>query len=109
MNPLWPRLPDVKGTWTKYKALNKPVVFYAIGAEDQVTLTSVPTDYTEGNLNYNYVIPQPLTDVSLVGDDYAVPIFRLTAKSTTPPVARNCGLTAIHLHTCSCPKPIVAA
>lgn len=63
--------PDVKGTWTKYKALNKPLVFYAIGAEDQVTLTSVPTDYTEGNLNYNYVIPQPLTDVSLVGDDYA--------------------------------------
>ena len=63
--------PDVLGSWTLLKKLGDILLFYAISTEDIVTLTPVPTDYTEGNLDYSFVIPQPLSDVEFVNSDYA--------------------------------------
>lgn len=63
--------PDVVGSWTLLKKLGDTLLFYAISTEDIVTLTPVPTDYTEGNLDYSFVIPQPLSDVEFVNSDYA--------------------------------------
>ncbi len=62
--------PDVTGKWSMYKMLNKNLLFYAMGEGDEVILTSTPTDYTENNLDYSFVIPQPLTETELVNSDY---------------------------------------
>lgn len=62
--------PDVVGTWSRYKNLNKTLLFYAISEGDEVTLTPVPTDYTENTLDYSFAIPQPLSETELVNSDY---------------------------------------
>lgn len=63
--------PDVAGSWTNLKSLNDMMTFAIIGTEDRVELTPQPTDYTLGNLDSSYVIPQPLTDVQLSGTGYS--------------------------------------
>lgn len=63
--------PEVTGKWSMLQNLNKMVLFYAISVEDQVTLTPVATNYTLDNLNTGFVIPQPLTEVSLDNGAYA--------------------------------------
>lgn len=63
--------PEVKGTW---KNLQKPagmLLFYAIGADDAVTLTPTPTDYSLNNLDASYVIPQSLEKVVLNDGTYS--------------------------------------
>lgn len=62
--------PDVTGEWSMYKKLNKHLLFYAMGTGDEVILTPKPTDYTENNLDYSFVIPQPLAETELVNSDY---------------------------------------
>lgn len=62
--------PDVTGEWSMYKNLNKNLLFYAMATGDEVILTSKPTDYTENNLDYSFVIPQPLSETNLVDSDY---------------------------------------
>ncbi|MCM1449159.1 MAG: fimbrillin family protein [Clostridiales bacterium] len=62
--------PDVVGSWSKYKNLNKSLLFYAMAAGDEVTLTTQPTDYTENNLEYSFLLPQPLSETQLVDSDY---------------------------------------
>lgn len=64
--------PDVVGSWTFLKTFGKRLVFYAIGPEDRVDLTPLPTDYTENNLNYSFVIPQPLAETEFIAtkNDY---------------------------------------
>ena len=62
--------PDVVGSWTMLKKLSNNLLFYAASTDDVATLTHVPTDYTENNLNYSFVIPQPLVETQLAGSDY---------------------------------------
>lgn len=63
--------PDVVGSWTNLKSLSDMITFTIIGNEDRVELTPLPTDYTLNNLDYSYVIPQPLTDVQLSATGYS--------------------------------------
>lgn len=63
--------PDVTGSWTNLKSLSDMMTFTIIGNEDRVNLTPQPTDYTLGNLDCSYVIPQPLTEVQLSASGYS--------------------------------------
>ena len=63
--------PDVVGSWTNLKSLSDMITFSIISNEDRVELTPLPTDYTLNNLDYSYVIPQPLTDVQLSDAGYS--------------------------------------
>lgn len=62
--------PEVVGNWALLKRLGQSLLFYAISGDDKVTLTHVPTDYTENTLNYSFVIPQPLNNVEFDGNSY---------------------------------------
>lgn len=62
--------PDVVGSWSLFKKLGKTLLFYAISEDEAVTLTPVPTDYTENNLNYSFAIPQFLGETQLTNSDY---------------------------------------
>lgn len=57
--------PQVIGKWSMLRNLNKMLLFYAIATDEIVTLTPEPTNYSTGNLNTGFVIPQTLTGVSL--------------------------------------------
>lgn len=63
--------PGVTGTWSMLQNLDRMLFFYALSPDDEVTLTSLPTNYAIGNLNVGFVIPQPLIDVSLENGVYA--------------------------------------
>lgn len=63
--------PEVVGSWTLLKRFSSHLLYYALGTDDVVTLTPVPTDYTEGTLNYNFIIPQPLSEVEFVNNEYS--------------------------------------
>lgn len=63
--------PDVVGSWSMLKKFGNNLLFYALGPEDVVTLTPVPTDYTEGTLDYSFVIPQPISDVVFENSEYS--------------------------------------
>lgn len=62
--------PDVTGKWSKLTNLNKMLLYYAVSATDGIALTPVPTNYTIGNLDMGFNIPQPLTAVALSGDKF---------------------------------------
>lgn len=62
--------PEVTGKWSMLQNLNRMMLFYAIAATDSVVLTPIPTNYTLENLKTGFVIPQPLTDVSLESGKY---------------------------------------
>lgn len=62
--------PDVVGTWGMLQNLNNMLLFYAISGTDSVVLTPVPTNYTLNNLKTGFVIPQPLTEVSIAEGQY---------------------------------------
>lgn len=62
--------PDVVGKWSMLKNLNRMMLFYAITATDSVVLTPVATNYTLNNLKTGFVIPQPLTEVTLDNGKY---------------------------------------
>lgn len=63
--------PDNIGTWSDQKQPINILTFYAIEETDAYTLTSTPKDITEGNLNIDYMIPQPLTVLETGGNDYS--------------------------------------
>ncbi len=46
------------------------MIFYAIGEEDFVNLTTTPVDITENNLNMSFFLPQPLTKLEFDGSNY---------------------------------------
>lgn len=62
--------PEIVGNWTLLKNLGKSLLFYAPTPGDAVTLTHIPTDYTVNNVNYSYVIPQPLKALDFVEPNY---------------------------------------
>jgi len=62
--------PEVVGQWTLLKNLGKSLLFYAPTPDDQVILTHVPTDYTINNVDYSYVIPQPLKELDFAASNY---------------------------------------
>jgi len=62
---------DVIGNWTLLKNFGKSLLFYAPTAADEVILTHIPTDYTLNNVNYSYVIPQPLKELDLAESNYS--------------------------------------
>ncbi len=62
--------PDVVGNWTLLKSIGKNLLFYAPTADDEVILSHIPTDYTVNNVNYSYVIPQPLMQLDFAESNY---------------------------------------
>jgi len=62
--------PDVIGHWTLHKNFGNSLLFYAPTTDDEVTLTHIPTDYTVNNVNYSYVIPQPLKGLDFAESNY---------------------------------------
>jgi len=62
--------PDVAGNWTLLKNIGKNLLFYAPTTDDEVILSHIPTDYTINNVNYSYVIPQPLKKLDFAESNY---------------------------------------
>lgn len=58
------------GHWEDLKLRSPLMIFYAIGEEDFVNLTTTPVDITENNLNMSFFLPQPLTKLEFDGSNY---------------------------------------
>ena len=63
--------PNVTGSWTGQSNPLSHMVFYAMAAGDEVTLNTVPTNLSEGNLEWYFMIPQTLSDVTVTDGKYA--------------------------------------
>ncbi len=66
-----PSAPEVTGTWKNLSRPNGMLLFYALGADEMVTLNPTPTDYSLDNLDASYVIPQMLEKLVLEGNTYS--------------------------------------
>lgn len=89
---------DVVGAWSDFALLGNVLSFAIIDNADIVTLDATPVDLTEGLLDQSFFIPQPLSELSLEGNQYVgssievdCEIFdtasgaRIWPTSTTPP------------------------
>lgn len=62
--------PDAVGSWSDLELKGDQIYFYAMADEDAKLLTTTPTDLTLDNLNINFFIPQPLTELTFDGNAY---------------------------------------
>lgn len=63
--------PENVGHWEDLKLMSPLMIFYAMGEEDYVDLTTTPVDITENNLNMSFFLPQPLTKLEFDGSNYS--------------------------------------
>lgn len=63
-------LPDNIGSWSDLKQPTNILTYYAFEESDFTTLTTTPTNLTEGNLNINFMIPQPLEELESAGSTF---------------------------------------
>ncbi|WP_295729805.1 fimbrillin family protein [uncultured Muribaculum sp.] len=62
--------PGIIGNWQDFSLNADVALFYAMGDEDNIDLTTTPVDITENNLNVSFFIPQKLNKMSLEGSNY---------------------------------------
>lgn len=62
--------PDIVGSWLKLGLRGDVLTFLILDQSGIATLTPMPTDLTEGHLDYSFFIPQPLDKLAYDGIRY---------------------------------------
>lgn len=62
--------PEVVGNWTDLSGYGASMIKTSIDTTEYVTLTSTPKNLTVNNMEFSYVIPQPLTALNYDGSKY---------------------------------------
>lgn len=65
-----PSMPQNVGSWTDLKQPINILTYYSVDVSDFKTLTSTPTNISEGNLDMSFMLPQPLTELQSTGTGY---------------------------------------